>query len=65
MPQPRIAKDATPAFFGCTVFFLGMVTLWNAVTLWLLNVNAFERATLSMGLLASMFAGDGAVQDRA
>lgn len=56
MSQPRVAKDATPAFFGCTVFFLAMVSLWNVITLWLLHVSAFERVTLSMGLLASMFA---------
>ena len=56
MSQPRIAKDATPAFFGCTIFFLGMVSLWNVITLWLLEITAFERVTLSMGMLASMFA---------
>ena len=56
MSQPKIAKDSTPAFFGSTVCFLGAVTLWNIVTLWLLDVTVFERVTLGMGLLASMFA---------
>lgn len=56
MSQPKIAKDATPAFFGATVFFLGAVTLWNLTTFWLLRITVFERFTLGMGLLASMFA---------
>lgn len=56
MSQPKITKDSTPAFFGATVVFLGAVTLWNVVTLQLLQITMFERFTLGMGLLASMFA---------
>lgn len=56
MSQPRVTKDSTPAFFGATVFFLGAVSLWNVITLWLLPITMFERLTLGMGLLASMFA---------
>lgn len=55
MSQPKLAKDSTPAFFGSTVFFLGAVTLWNVVTLLLLDITVFERVTVGMGLLASMF----------
>ena len=56
MSQPKITKDSTPAFFGATVVFLGAVSLWNVITLWLLDITMFERFTLGMGLLASMFA---------
>jgi hypothetical protein len=56
MSRPKIAKDSTPAFFGCTLLFLGLVVLWNVVNLWLLEVSASERVTLAMGTLAAMFA---------
>ncbi len=55
MSQPKITKDSTPAFFGCTVFFLGAVSLWNVITLLLLDITVFERVSVGMGLLASMF----------
>ncbi len=54
--NPRSPRTPPPRSSAATVCFLGAVTLWNIVTLWLLDVTVFERVTLGMGLLASMFA---------
>ncbi len=56
MSTPQIKKDATPAFFGSTVAFLGLVSLWNMVNLWLLPITTVQRSMLAMGILAAMFA---------
>jgi hypothetical protein len=56
MTRPKIAQDSTPAFFGCTLLFLGSVAVWNVVNLWLLDISAQQRSSLAMGVLAAMFA---------
>src|SRR5690349_2598705 len=56
MSNPKIAHDATPAFFGGTCLFLGLVSVWNLVNLWLLPIDAVQRSMLGMGIIAAMFA---------
>lgn len=56
MPGPKVAKDSTPAFFGCALFFLGVTMLWNLANLWMLDLTAQERWTMAMGVLVAMFA---------